>query len=138
MATLAIDSSVVVAAFAAWHERHEAAVSALDDDPSVPAHALLESYSVLTRLPPPLRAPAPVVSEFLTREFPAERRVVLPAAEQRSVVERLHGAGIEGGAVYDGLLALTASAAGATLLTLDRRALETYQRCAVEARLLGG
>ena len=44
--------------------------------------------------------------------------------------------GVLGGAVYDGLVALSAAAHGATLLTLDRRALPTYRRCGVPHRLL--
>jgi hypothetical protein len=38
--------------------------------------------------------------------------------------------------VYDALIALTAGAADAELPTLDRRALTTYERCRVQARLL--
>ncbi|MEX2240756.1 MAG: PIN domain-containing protein [Burkholderiales bacterium] len=55
---IAADTSVVVAAFASWHEGHAAALRALGRGVRVPAHVLLESYSVLTRLPPPHRAAA--------------------------------------------------------------------------------
>ena len=44
--------------------------------------------------------------------------------------------GIAGGAVYDALVAATAREAGATLLTLDRRAVTTYQLLRVDYRLL--
>ncbi len=45
-----------------------------------------------------------------------------------TVLERLAGAGVVGGATYDGLVALEAAAHGETLITLDTRARSTYQR----------
>jgi len=61
MAGTALDSSVVVAALASWHEHHDAALAAVQEALSseagaiVPGHALVEAYSVLTRLPRPHR-----------------------------------------------------------------------------------
>jgi toxin FitB len=55
---------------------------------------------------------------------------------QASAPERLGGLGLAGGAVYDGLIALTARAAGAELISLDRRAVATYHQCGAVARLL--
>ena len=46
------DTSVLVAGFASWHESHAAAREALRCA-RVVAHSLVETYSVLTRLPPP-------------------------------------------------------------------------------------
>ncbi len=60
----------------------------------------------------------------------------MPAREQRRLTARLVELGIEGGAVYDGLVALTAADAGATLISLDRRAATTYERCGVDVRLV--
>lgn len=68
---IAADTSVVVAAFASWHEGHEAALRALRRGVRLPAQVLVESYSVLTRLPPPHRAAAAVVESFLAERFPA-------------------------------------------------------------------
>ncbi len=42
-----------------------------------------------------------------------------------------------GGASYDGIVALEAQAGAETLLTLDRRAQETYRRLGVAFRILG-
>jgi hypothetical protein len=53
---IAADTSLVVALFASWHEAHDAAREALPGEVRLPAHVLIESYSVLTRLPPPHRA----------------------------------------------------------------------------------
>lgn len=55
---------------------------------------------------------------------------------QAALPERLAGLGISGGAVYATVVGLTAGAAGAELVTLDRRALGNYERCAVPVRLL--
>ena len=45
----AADTSVVIAAFASWHEKHEAARRALDEGLRLIEHCSLETYSVLTR-----------------------------------------------------------------------------------------
>jgi predicted nucleic acid-binding protein len=132
---IALDSSVVVASFGAWHEHHGPARDVLAARPRLPAHAGLEAYAVLTRLPEPFRAEPRTVAEFLSRTF-ASVRLVLGADDQAGLPDRLAGLGISGGSVYDALIALTAGAADAELLTLDRRALATYERCRVQARLL--
>ena len=45
------DASVVVPALSRWHRHYEAAAEALDGVAALPAHVLVESYAVLTRLP---------------------------------------------------------------------------------------
>lgn len=131
---IAIDTSLVVALFASWHEAHDAARAAVPDEAYLPAHVLLESYSVLTRLPPPHRAPAVLVEAFLERRF--ERKLLtLPEKAYRSLVKSFLDRGISGGAVYDALIAATARQAGATLLTRDRRAASTYEAVGVSFRI---
>jgi predicted nucleic acid-binding protein len=76
----AVDTSIVVAAFATWHEAHEAARRVLDDAPRIPGHVALEAYSVLTRLPAPHRAPVVQVHAFLEAAFP-EPWLALPGQE---------------------------------------------------------
>jgi hypothetical protein len=66
----AADTSLVVAAFASWHDKHEHARRALDAGLRLPEYCALETYSVLTRLPPPHRAPGDLVREFLLARFP--------------------------------------------------------------------
>lgn len=132
---IALDTSVIVAAFGGWHEHHTPAREAVTPASRLPAHAALEAYSVITRLPEPFRAEPSVVVEFLRRAFPPSR-LALPAEQQAELPERLFAAGLSGGAVYDGVIALTALAAGAELVTLDRRALETYRRCGATVTLL--
>lgn len=65
----ASDTSVVVAAFASWHEHHQQARTALDVGLHMIDHCALETYSVLTRLPPPHRCAAGVVRDFLRARF---------------------------------------------------------------------
>src|SRR5438132_12231829 len=62
-AVRAADSSLVVAAFASWHEKHDAARRVLNGALRLIEHCVLETYSVLTRLPAPHRAPGDVVRE---------------------------------------------------------------------------
>jgi predicted nucleic acid-binding protein len=133
----AVDSSVVVAACASWHESHEAASRVVDRRPRLVAHCALEAFSVLTRLPAPHRVAPDLVVAFLQERFPDEP-LALDAARLRRLVPELHELGVAGGAVYDGLVALTAAAHGAVLLTLDRRALLTYRRCGIRHRLIVG
>ena len=133
---IAVDTSIVVAGFASWHEAHESAAAALARAPRVPAHVLVEAYSVLTRLPPPHRAPADLVAAFLAERFP-DAPLVLPPGAHRVLVQQSAAAGITGGGIYDALIAATARHAGATLLTRDQRARAVYDRMKVAYELVG-
>jgi predicted nucleic acid-binding protein len=104
---IAVDTSVVVAGFASWHEGHRSAAAALARTPRVPAHVLVEAYSVLTRLPPPHRAPADLVATFLAERFP-DASLVLPARAHLKLLETAARTGLAGGAIYDALIAATA------------------------------
>ena len=68
---IAADTSLVIAAFASWHEQHEPARRALDAGLRLIEHCALETYSVLTRLPPPHRVSGDIVREFLGVRFPS-------------------------------------------------------------------
>jgi len=131
----AADTSVVVAAFASWHERHEAAQRALDGGVRLIEHCALETYSVLTRLPPPHRSPGAVARDFLRARFD-QPFLRLSAAAYRSFVLGLPEQAVTGGAAYDALVAATAAAFGAELVTCDRRAAAVYESYGVRARFL--
>jgi predicted nucleic acid-binding protein len=133
---IAVDTSVVVAGFASWHEAHGPAAAALARRPRVPAHVLVETFSVLTRLPPPHRAPAEIVAAFLGTRLTG-LPLTLPAREYRGLVRSVVAAGLTGGAIYDALIAATARAAGATLLTRDRRALSVYELIGARFEIIG-
>ena len=132
---IAVDTSVVVAAFASWHEGHQSACGALARKPRVPAHVLVESYSVLTRLPPPHRAPADLVADFLAQRF-RDAPLTLPARAHIQLLEMAARAGLVGGAIYDALIAATVRRARGTLLTRDQRARSVYEQVGVGYELV--
>ncbi|MFT4188115.1 MAG: PIN domain-containing protein [Aeromicrobium sp.] len=129
----AVDSGVAIAGFATWHESHEKAREVLQGRPAIAARAMTETMSVLTRLPAPHRAPTRLVASFLRQNFTEDPLTLEGAHIARFLTERVPSLGLSGGALYDATIAETARAAGATLVTLDRRALPTYERvgCAV-------
>jgi predicted nucleic acid-binding protein len=122
----AADTSVAVAAFASWHEFHERALKALDGDVRLIDHCALETYSVLTRLPPPHRCAGSMVRDFLRLRF-AEPYLRLEARAHKEFVLELPDHAVTGGAAYDALIAATAVARSAELITCDRRAASTYE-----------
>jgi predicted nucleic acid-binding protein len=132
---IAVDTSVVVAAFASWHEGHRAALECLRRDPRLPAHVVIETFSVITRLPAPHRAPGKLVAEFLRQRF-RNPLLTLPPNSHLRLVEQAAAAGLAGGAIYDALIAATASRAGATLLSRDHRAAATYEALGVDYELV--
>lgn len=122
----ALDTSVAVPALADWHDAHRAVVDALRPDDRLTQHVALETYSVLTRLPAPLRLDAAGAADVLLTRFPAPY-VALSPEEHDALVERLSRAGVHGGAVYDGLVGAAAAASDLVLLTRDQRAARTYR-----------
>ena len=131
----AADTSLVIAAFASWHESHEAARRALDDGLRLIEHCALETYSVLTRLPPPHRTSGDVVRDFLAARFP-EPYLRLSEQAYKEFIHGLPGHGVNGGAAYDALVAAIAASSSAELVTCDRRALPVYERYGVRTNLL--
>ncbi len=131
---IAADTSVLVAAFASWHEAHAVAREALPGA-RVVAHCVVETYSVLTRLPPPHRVLPGLAAEFL-RQVASATPLTLPAEEVGRLPRALAGAGISGGAAYDALIAVTALRHGAELVSLDARAAATYRAVGAASRLL--
>ncbi len=138
-----VDSSVLIAAFSRWHESHATARAAIRRADAIAGHAALETYAVLTALPPPRRAPGRLVVDFLSAHFPEpdgthdDFACLAPEpAIYRRVVEAMNHGGLIGGAVFDGLIAATAKDVEATLLTLDQRAAGTYQAVGAAFELL--
>jgi predicted nucleic acid-binding protein len=133
---IAVDSSVAVAAALPWHEAHSAARKAVPrGETALIAQVAVETYSVLTRLPPPQRVSPPVAWEYLRAMF-AFPPLTLAADGYAQLLELVQDRGISGGSVYDALIALTAKQTGAMLLTLDRRAIPVYGQLEVAHRLL--
>ena len=72
---------------------------------------------------------------ILTRRFRGPRLRLRPRAH-RDFLSELPERGVVGGAVYDALVAATASHAGAELVTCDRRAQPIYERFGVRLVLV--
>jgi predicted nucleic acid-binding protein len=132
---LLVDTSVAVALSVVDHDHHEETFLALADRRlGLAGHAAFETFSVLTRLPPPDRRTPVAVARVLSANFPHTR--FLDADATAKLLARLHLAGIAGGAVYDALVGATAVQHGLSLATRDRRALETYRALGVNVELL--
>jgi predicted nucleic acid-binding protein len=131
----AADSSITIAALVADHEAHGLAEDALEQCATTIAHVAIETYSVLTRLPPPRRLVSADAAALIDARLPS-KRATLDADEHVQAPARLAAAGISGGATYDGLIALTALEHDLELVTRDRRAERTYRALAAPYRLL--
>lgn len=121
---LTCDTSVLVPALAEWHPDHQRARLALHDVTAVPAHVLLECYSVLTRLPQPHRI-APGVAAAAVAGL-SWTTLILPGGRLPALLLKLAEHNIAGGAAYDGLVAATALHHGYALRSADQRARRTY------------
>lgn len=131
MAVLLVDTSAAVALLVSDHEHHEQVSDAVGHRMlGLAGHAAFESYSVLTRLPPPLRRTGRASRRLLTDNFPETR--FLPGGATRDLLARLPELGIAGGAVYDALVGAAAIHHGLVLATRDRQALTTYRALDVE------
>ena len=107
----------------------------MDGDVALVEHCALETYSVLTRLPAPHRAPCDIVRDFLRLRFPGIHLRMSVKAHRQFLLE-LPEKGITGGAVYDALVAATAAERDLELLSCDRRAAMTYERYGVRVRFV--
>ena len=132
---LLVDTSVAVALVVADHDHHDAVVAAIGARRlGLAGHAAFETYSVLTRLPPPVRREPKVVDQLIRAGFPASR--FLDAEETAALLDRLAALGIAGGAVYDALVGAVAVAHNLPLATRDTRAVDVYRTLDVEFELL--
>lgn len=125
-----VDTSVAVALAVAEHSAHGPTVKALRGRTiGLAGHSWFETFSVLTRLPPPARRRPNEVARLLAHNFPQSR--FLDVKGQQGVTARLAELGIAGGSVYDALVGAAARHHGLPLLTRDRRALDTYRALGV-------
>ena len=132
MATFALDTSCMVAAVCAWHEHHRAAAAGIErrfdkgDRLAVSAHALAETYAVLTRLPAPHRLSAADAWTLIRENFVTGATIVsLTGPEHTTLLARLAGMEIGGGRTYDAVIADCAARAKVdALLTFNPRHFE--------------
>lgn len=109
---LLVDTSVAVALAVGDHDQHDATFEALAHRRlGLAGHAAFETFSVLTRLPPPARRTPAAVARLLGAGFPHTRFLGPGAAG--SLLVGLSARGIAGGSVYDALVGATACEARA-------------------------
>lgn len=132
---LLVDTSVAVALTVADHEHHETTFRALGGlRLGLAGHAAFETFSVLTRLPPPARRTPAAVARLLAAGFPHSK--FLGAKAAAGLLGNLSELGIAGGAVYDALVGAAANEHGLPLATRDQRALDTYRALDVRVELV--
>jgi predicted nucleic acid-binding protein len=132
VSVFALDSGAMVAAVCGWHERHAVVAAEIERRLdagcrlAVPAHALIESYAVLTRLPAPSRlAPADAWALLAANFVEPADVVALPGGAHAALLGRLAAAGTGGGRTYDALIAEQAvKAVAGVLVTLNPRHFE--------------
>ncbi|HYH06403.1 MAG TPA: PIN domain-containing protein [Thermoanaerobaculia bacterium] len=124
---IAADSTVLAAAIVSWHERHEAAVSALEAALArkslvLPAPAVIEAYATLTRLPAQHRLSPADAFHLLRSSFDKVRVIGPKTRDVWSVLRRWSVLPIAGSDAYDAMIVDIAREAGAKMLLTFRRA----------------
>lgn len=126
-ATFFVDTSCIVAAVCAWHSHHLRAAAEIErrigarEHLATAAHALAETYAVLTRIPAPYRlSPADALALLEGNFIDGAQIVALDAGGYRALLRRASKEGISGGRTYDALIAECAlQAKAAVLLTFN-------------------
>ena len=127
----ALDSSVAIALLVRTHPAHtEVFEWCIGRDLSLCGHALVESYSVLTRLPADIRLTPEDAARALSEGFSSP--LVLVSRVAVKLPATLAALGIAGGAVYDAMVGLAAFGSGCPLATRDARARATYEAVGAE------
>jgi predicted nucleic acid-binding protein len=131
-----LDTSAAIALTDPDHVLHDAVFAAVSRRPrGLAGHAVFETYSVLTRRPPPRRMDAAVARGLLEANFPKTR--YLGAGRAATLVSHLADLGVSGGAVYDALVAAAGAEADLLLISCDRRAAATYRVLGIRHQLVG-
>jgi toxin FitB len=132
---VAVDTSVAVPLLVSTHSAHAGVTAWARGRVLAPSgHALVETYSVLTRLPGDARVSAADAVALIDANF--EDAVTLDDEQFRGVHRELAERGIAGGAVYDGLVGAAARSHDLALATRDARARATYEAIGTKVELL--
>lgn len=123
------DASCMIPFVCSWHENHDRATAEVQyrvkqrEKLVVAAPALVETYSVLTRLPPPYRLSATVAWTLVESNFVKSVRTI--SLDSKTYLDLLRDAaarGVAGGRVYDEVIATCAAKARVnTVLTFNPR-----------------
>jgi predicted nucleic acid-binding protein len=130
-----VDTSVAVAVVIEDHEHHGETLRVIGNRSlGLAGHAAFETFSVLTRLPPPARRSPEVVLRLLNANFPSIKHLSTSGAA--ALLPKLANLGIAGGSVYDALVGAAAAECGLVLLTRDARAVQVYRALQVEIEVI--
>ena len=132
------DTSVLIAGFDSTHPSFVSAARALGETRRsgvLVSHTIAETFAVLSAPGGPYPATTADVLAYLD-QFLTRKPVGLSPGRYPAAVRELAAAGVSGGAVYDGLIAIAARQSGADLVSLDARASQTYQRVGARFSLL--
>jgi predicted nucleic acid-binding protein len=118
-----------------WHEHHQRAISEMEgriergEQLVVAGPALVELYSVLTRLPPHFRLSPTDARALIEANFiDGVETIALDASEYRDLIRTVSDAGIGGGLVYDAVIVACARRARVdALLTFNVRHFERFR-----------
>lgn len=117
---VALDTSFIIAALQSWHENHTVAFGFLERlfvsrrEIILPVRVLVESFSVMTRLPMPHRLASRDAFALLEKNFrPRAHLVGMPESGYWDLLGSFPERGISGGIVYDAEIVECAQLAGA-------------------------
>jgi len=130
-----VDTSVAIAIVVEDHEHHAATLRAIGNRSlGLAGHAAFETFSVLTRLPPPARRSPEAAVRLISANFPSIKYLTTLATE--GLLPKFASLGIAGGSVYDALIGAAAAESGLVLLTRDARALPVYRALQVDVEVI--
>lgn len=130
-----LDTSCMVAAVCSWHDHHDSTAKevtrrlARGDQLISAAPALIESYSVLTRLPSPQRLSPSDALAILEMSFVTNTEIVALASHSYlTLLRKAPASGVYGGRTYDAVIAECAvQAKVAALLTLNESHFKNWE-----------
>jgi toxin FitB len=136
-ATIGLDTSVAVPLLVRTHPDHVIITRWWNGRAvALCGHALIETYSVVTRLPGDLHVSSDQVAALIEARFAPP--FVLAAKTMRRLPSLLAAAAISGGATYDALVALAAVEHDVVLATRDARARNTYEALGARVTVVAG
>lgn len=136
MTDTAVDTCVAIPLLVASHTAHATVNDwARGRSLVLGGHALVETYSVLTRLPGEAKVDPRDALKLIDETFgdAAMLNEVMSGQIHRELTNR----GVAGGAAYDGLVGAAARDCDLTLATRDARARGTYEAVGVRVELVG-
>ncbi len=130
-----VDTSVAIPLLVQTHRAHSTVVDWWGGrSVALSGHALVETFSVLTRLPGDIRLTPVDAAQLLSTRFAAP--LLLDSDDAAQLPGLLADFGVAGGAVYDAIVGLAAARNHCSLATRDARARLTYAAIGVDIELV--